>query len=65
MFNGWNPNDKKYHFQKNDKGNCILGTKLENGMDEFKITRGGWDKVECKQGGADIQNRFLKLLQIQ
>ena len=20
-FNGWNPNDKKYHIQKNDKGN--------------------------------------------
>jgi predicted alpha/beta superfamily hydrolase len=60
-FNGWNPNDKNYHFQKNDKGNYFLGTKLENGMYEFKITRGGWDKVECKRGGADIQNHFLKL----
>jgi len=30
-------------------------------MYEFKITRAGWDKVECKNGGADIQNRFLKL----
>ena len=60
-FNGWNPSDKNYHFQKNDRGNYFLGTKLENGMYEFKITRGGWDKVECKKGGADIQNRFLKL----
>jgi len=60
-FNGWNPNDKNYHFQKNDKGNYVLGIKLENGMYEFKITRGGWDKVECKKDGADIQNRFLKL----
>jgi len=60
-FNGWNPNDKNYHFQKNDKGNYFLGTKLENGMYEFKITRGGWDKVECKKGGANIQNHFLKL----
>src|SRR6476620_9143251 len=69
-FNGWNPQDKNYHFQKNEnarlndsvgQGNYFLGTKLEDGMYEFKITRGGWDKVECKKGGADIQNRFLKL----
>jgi len=60
-FNAWNPNDKNYHFQKTDKGNYFLGTKLENGMYEFKITRGGWDTVACKKDGADIQNRFLKL----
>jgi len=69
-FNGWNPQDKNFHFQKNEKarlsdsvgqGNYFLGTKLEDGMYEFKITRGGWDKVECQKGGADIQNRFLKL----
>ena len=69
-FNGWNPQDKNYQFQKNEnarpndsvgQGNYFLGTKLEDGMYEFKITRGGWDKVECKKGGADIQNRFFKL----
>lgn len=69
-FNGWNPQDNNYRFQKNEnarlndsvgQGNYFLGTKLEDGMYEFKITRGGWDKVECKKGGADIQNRFFKL----
>ena len=60
-FNGWNPRDKNYQFQKNDEGDYFLGTKLEDGNYEFKITRGGWDKVECKKGGADIQNRSLKL----
>ena len=60
-FNGWKTQDKSYHFQKNEKGDYFLGTKLEDGTYEFKITRGGWDKVECKKGGADIQNRFLKL----
>jgi alpha-glucosidase len=60
-FNGWNPRDKNYQFQKNDEGNYFLGTKLEDGNYEFKITRGGWDKVECKKGGADIQNRSFKL----
>jgi predicted alpha/beta superfamily hydrolase len=58
-FNGWNPRDKNYQFQK--KGNYVLGTKLADGMYEYKITRGGWDKVECRKGGADIQNRVLKL----
>ena len=60
-FNGWSPQDKNYRFQKNENGHYFLRTKLEDGMHEFKITRGGWDKVECKKGGADIQNRFFKL----
>jgi hypothetical protein len=45
-FNGWNPRDEKFHFQKNVNGNYFLATKLDDGMYEFKITRGGWDKVE-------------------
>jgi len=60
-FNGWNPNDKNYRFQENEKGDYVLGMKLEDGMYEYKITRGSWEKVECKKGGADIQNRFFKL----
>ena len=60
-FNGWNPQDKNYHFRKNEKGSYFFETRLVDGMYEYKITRGSWDKVECKKGGADIQNRFLKL----
>jgi len=60
-FNGWNPQDKNYHFQKNEQGSYSLGIKLADGAYEFKITRGGWDKVECKKGGVNIQNRFLRL----
>jgi len=60
-FNGWNPQDKNFHFQKDTKGNYFFETKLNDGIYEFKITRGSWDKVECKKGGADIQNRSLKL----
>jgi len=60
-FNGWNPQDKNYHFQKNEQGSYSLGIKLADGAYEFKITRGGWDKVECRKGGVNIQNRFLRL----
>ncbi len=60
-FNGWNPQNKDYRFQKNKSGNYSFEIKLEDGSYEYKITRGGWDKVECKKKGADIQNRFFKL----
>jgi alpha-glucosidase len=60
-FNGWNPQNKDYRFQKDAKGNYFFETKLADGLHEFKITKGGWDKVECKTGGAGMQNRVLKL----
>src|ERR1043166_10189904 len=60
-FNGWNPGGKSYHFQKNTEGNYFLETSLADGNYEFKITRGSWDKVECRPDGTDIQNRVLKI----
>ena len=60
-FNGWNLQDKNYHFQKNGAGNYFFETNLADGLHEFKITRGSWAKVECRKTGADIQNRVLKL----
>lgn len=58
-FNGWNPQDENYKFQRDDKGNYFIDLKLEPGKYEYKITRGGWDKVECKKGGAGVENRLL------
>jgi predicted alpha/beta superfamily hydrolase len=60
-FNGWNPQDEQYKFKRDDKGNYFLNLKLSVGKHEYKITRGGWDKVECKKGGAGIQNRVLAI----
>ena len=61
-FNGWNPKDNNYRFQKDGKENYFFEAKVPDGMYEYKITRGGWDKVECKKDGAGISNRFLKLM---
>jgi predicted alpha/beta superfamily hydrolase len=58
-FNGWNPQDTRYRFQRTEKGEYYIDLKLDNGRHEYKITRGGWDKVECKKGGAGIENRVL------
>ena len=60
-FNGWNPQDEQYKFKRDDKGNYFLELKLNSGKYEYKITRGGWDKVECKKGGAGIENRIMTI----
>jgi predicted alpha/beta superfamily hydrolase len=59
-FNGWNPQNKEYQFQKNEKG-YFLDLSLNAGSYEYKITRGGWDKVECNNEGKDVGNRTLKV----
>jgi predicted alpha/beta superfamily hydrolase len=59
--NGWNPHDKNFQFSKDDQGNYILDIKLANGLYQFKITKGSWDKVECTAGGADVMNRTLDI----
>jgi predicted alpha/beta superfamily hydrolase len=60
-FNGWNPQDAQYKFQQDDKGNFVLNLQLNPGSYEYKITRGGWDKVECKAQGIGVANRILKV----
>ena len=59
-FNGWNPRDNTYQFQKNDEG-YFVELSLKQGSYEYKITRGGWDKVECTNEGNDVGNRSLKV----
>ena len=60
-FNGWNPHDEKYKFSKDDQGHYYLDLSLSAGNYEYKITRGGWDKAECKERGASSQNRTLTI----
>ena len=59
-FNSWNPQSKNYEFHKNAKG-YFLELSLNEGSYEYKITRGGWDKVECTKEGKDVGNRTLKV----
>lgn len=66
-FNNWDPQNKNYLFQKNEKARLnespgqgyFLELILNTGRYEFKITRGGWDNVECNKVGKDIGNREL------
>jgi predicted alpha/beta superfamily hydrolase len=60
-FNGWNPNDDKYKFYNDGFGHYYFNLTLPKGTYEYKITRGGWDKGECKNGGNPAPNRVLKM----
>ena len=60
-FNGWNPQNEKFKFQRNENGNYFINLKLDAASYEYKITRGGWDKTECKMGGAGLGNRLIKV----
>lgn len=61
-FNGWNPGNAEYSFSFNSGNMLQLSTQLAAGNYEYKFTRGSWQKVEVKNDGSDIGNRFLQLL---
>jgi predicted alpha/beta superfamily hydrolase len=60
-FNNWNPQDEQFKFKQDDKGNYFLVLRLDPGKYQYKLTRGGWESVECKKGGAGIDNRIMTI----
>ena len=58
-FNGWNPQDAAYRFIKDSSGTYSLRFSVVDGSYEYKLTRGGWETVEVKNGGASIDNHLL------
>ena len=60
-FNSWNPGDSNYRMLTKPNGIQYSDLILYSGTYEYKITRGGWDKVECKADGTEIQNRVIKI----
>lgn len=62
-FNGWNPAAKDFQLEKMENGKYQLQfSKKLSGTQEFKFTRGSWDKVECSKTGSDIGNRSFTVL---
>jgi hypothetical protein len=57
-FNNWNPIDRNYLFTSLPNGTKIISVKY-SGVEPFmyKITRGGWQKVEYDQVFSDMPNR--------
>lgn len=62
-FNDWNPAHAQYRFsaKKSPASFEELTLRLPAGHHEFKITRGGWNKVECGDNGFPAENHVLNL----
>jgi predicted alpha/beta superfamily hydrolase len=60
-FNAWNPADERYKFRQGQDGKYFLELNLATGLHQYKITRGTWAKVECKENGESILNKTLKI----
>lgn len=61
-FNGWNPGDKNYLFQKKKNTWEIVIPNLPAAVHEFKFTRGNWNTVATGKTGAGLPNNVVKLI---
>ncbi len=60
-FNGWQPQQDSFQFRADSSGLYRLEITLPPGRYEYKLTRGGWDKVECRKDGGSRANRIIEL----
>ncbi|MBO9540713.1 alpha/beta hydrolase [bacterium] len=60
--NGWNPRNDRYALRRMPDGRFEIRQLLAPGSHfEFKITRGGWDRVEVAADGSDLPNHTHKV----
>lgn len=62
-FNDWDPGSRLWMFSKGPDGKYYIEIPRPNrdGSLEFKITRGSWWRVECRENGEDIDNRVYRV----
>jgi len=60
-FNNWNPADTNWMLTANGVGAYTITKDIPAGKYSFKLTNGGWEKVECATNGQDIDNRDVNL----
>ena len=58
-FNGWDPEDENLIFDKLPNGRPVISFQHSEKSMEYKITRGGWYKVEVDKNGYETSNRIL------
>jgi len=58
-FNGWNPEDEELVFQAQEDGTYRINIPYQGSTMSYKITKGGWARVEKDSLGKDIENRVL------
>ncbi|MEZ5197194.1 MAG: hypothetical protein R2764_12570 [Bacteroidales bacterium] len=58
-FNGWNPEDKSQIFLTLPDGRPYIDIKKRGNSTSYKITRGGWGRVEVDEWGNEIPDRVI------
>ena len=58
-FNGWNPEDKSQIFLTLPDGRPYIDIRKRGNSTSYKITRGGWRRVEVDEWGNQIPDRVL------
>lgn len=61
-FNNWNPADNSWMLKPDKTGTYMILKNIPPGKYSFKVTKGGWDMVECTIGGQDVPNRDINLV---
>jgi len=56
--NSWDPENDSYQLKKLPNGRYFINIPKSGNHFEYKLTRGGWRKVEINQYGGDIDNRI-------
>lgn len=57
--NGWDPEDEIQVFKPQEDGKYYITVPYQGESMSYKITKGGWGKVEKDSDGNDIENRVL------
>ncbi len=57
--NGWDPEDENQVFKPQEDGTYYITVPYRGESMNYKITKGGWGKVERDINGNDIENRVL------
>src|ERR1044071_3275724 len=61
-FNNWNPKDEAYKLKPfGNKRKAVVLNNFPAGNNQFKFTRGSWDKAETAANGSEIFNHEVEL----
>jgi len=61
-FNNWNPADSAWQLHAVGAGVFELNKEMQQGVYQFKVTKGSWQSVECTEEGKSVENRTLTVI---
>ncbi len=62
-FNGWSPGDPDFKMERDSNGHFRTTIPIRTNITEFKISRGSWSTIECRENGLARPNRLFNYSQ--